>query len=662
MNPSSIDTFRERLPAGPDAAIKAEMEAVILARRNERGGHREWAMLCEEAGLMSLAFSEFQLALRDDRDDPAAGFHLAQLYRERGDASRALSLLERLLETAPAREDWLTAYVDLLYEDGAEPRAQQAVERAVQNGLPAATAQRLRRAARRPDQHPAAVPPAEPQVAFVPTDADCVRFQTLFAGREGVYARQWVRPNGEGGYTPVREPLTPAVIRNHLLGTFTAGVYPIRLDGTATFFALDLDIEKHALQQARVNPQYAEQLRDTLRIEGPRLLSVLGDLGFAPLFENSGYKGRHYWVLLAEPETADVLHLLGRLLLAWQTPLIPAGLHLEFFPKQANVKGQGLGNLIKLPLGIHRRTGRRSQFLDDAGRPLSDPLAVLRSVGRTNRAAIYAAVERLKAVAATAAPSVARPSGDRGLSQFSSCENGTVPFRTADAAEPAVADGMQLPPPPLPAPVWTEADFETDPRVHHLLAQCPVLAELKRTVDEHRRLSHEEQLVLIHSLGHLEGGPQAVNYLFDKCVDVGPEKFMKDRLKGNPVSCPSIRKKIPHVTRRIACNCNFEFAEDRYPTPVLYLLTLPAAEVQPPAAAASAGLAALAQRFGVMERQRAEIEEQWKELRQSLIAALAAMPEREVACAGGRYRLLEREGVEELAWVPDNEEVAAKIA
>lgn len=61
-------------------------------------------------------------------------------------------------------------------------------------------------------------------------------------------------------------------------------------------------------------------------------------------------------------------------------------------------------------------------------------------------------------------------------------------------------------------------------------------------VDEYRQLSHPEQLVLTHSLGHVEGGPQAVNYLLAQCVDVGPEKFMKSRLKGNPVSCPSIRK------------------------------------------------------------------------------------------------------------------------
>jgi hypothetical protein len=80
-------------------------------------------------------------------------------------------------------------------------------------------------------------------------------------------------------------------------------------------------------------------------------------------------------------------------------------LHLEFFPKQASVKGKGLGNLIKLPLGIHRRTGRRSQLLDDQGAALADPLGELRAVSRCPRTTVYAAIERLKTLAATAAAS-----------------------------------------------------------------------------------------------------------------------------------------------------------------------------------------------------------------------------------------------------------------
>jgi hypothetical protein len=400
---------------------------------------------------------------------------------------------------------------------------------------------------------------------------------------------------------------------------------------------VDLDIDKHALEQARKDPAHARTLRDVLRAEGKRLLDVLRTLGLPPLFENSGYKGRHYWVFLQQPESADVLHLLGKMLLAWQTAHVPPGLHLEFFPKQAGRAGKGLGNLIKLPLGIHRRTGHRAMLLDDAGNPLARPLAALRGIQRLPRQPLYDAIERLKQLSAAGAvrppaPAPAPTAADSG---------------SEDAGQPG---GIKLPagpPPPQPPPRWADADFQADPRINHVLEHCPVLAELKRTVDEHRKLSHEEQLVLIHALGHVEGGPQAVNYLFGKCVDVAPEKLMKDRLKGNPVSCPSIRKKIGHVTRRVACNCAFDFAPDRYPTPVLHLLTLGS---KLPAPVQSADPETAARRFAASATRLAEVQREHDELRQALVTVLRLLPDRAVACPGGRYRLIERDGVEELLW------------
>ncbi len=610
--------FRNRLHQGPDPAFAADLEAAVAARLGERGGHADWGLLCEEAGLFHLAFREFQLALRDDPNDQRAAFRLAHHYRERGDTGRAADLLERLLAGAPAREDWLGLLAEVLAEEDAQPRLRAALDRAVRAGLAVERARALERSGTAAEEE------ADAGDDLAPVDADCVRFQTLFAGREDVHARQWAKPGGEGGYSPVQEPLTPAVVRNHLLGTYTVGVYPIRLDGTCTFFALDLDIDKAALGQAHGRPDVGRALRDAVRAEAARLLGVLRGLGLVPLIEDSGYKGRHFWVFLDQPETAEVLHRLGRQLLAWQGPQVPRGLHLEFFPKQAGRSGKGLGNLIKLPLGIHRRTGRRSLLLDEDGRPLARPLAALRSVQRLRREALYAVIEGLKGVAT--APAATPP--------------------PVTEAAPAPTPG---PPPPGPAPDWTEADFDADPRFRHLLAHCPVLTELKRTVDQHRRLSHEEQLVLIHTLGHVAGGPLAVNYLLGKCVDVGPEKFLKGQLKGNPVSCPSIRKKIGHITRRVACNCPFEFAPDRYPTPVLHLLTLPTPTAVPPAPA-DPKLETLARRYAASAARLEEVRREYEELRQTLVAALRQLPERAVDCPGGRYRLVEEQGVEEIRW------------
>ena len=115
MSENSLTLLHDRLNSeGSSPTLNADLEAAVVARRSVRGGHRDWALLCEQAGLMSLAFSEFQLALRDDRDDPVAGSHLAQLYRERGDTSRALGLLDRLLQQQPANESWLESYVETL--------------------------------------------------------------------------------------------------------------------------------------------------------------------------------------------------------------------------------------------------------------------------------------------------------------------------------------------------------------------------------------------------------------------------------------------------------------------------------------------------------------------------------------------------------------------
>ena len=633
MNP--LSDLRARLAregATPD--VHAAIDAAVAVRREVRGGHREWAALCEDAGLLSTAFRELQLALRDDPEDLAACAGLAHHYRERGENARAAELLERVLRKRPADSATLAAFAELLRDDRALPRLEAALARAVSAGFPQAQADALRG-----PRHP---PPDDdeepPRDVFAPADADCIRFLTLFSGREDTHARQWARIGGDSGYSPVHEPFTPAVARHHFLGTYTVGVYPLRLDGTATFFALDLDIDKSALERALGDPDLARSLRDSMRAEGLRLLAVLRDLGCPVLFEDSGYKGRHLWVFLDLPEDAELLHFLGKQLLAWLSPTLPRGLHLEFFPKQGGPRGKGLGNLIKLPLGIHRRTGRRSLLLDPRGAVLADPFAALRTIPRLPRPALYAAVERLKSQVAVP---IAEPAG------------------SPTPAAPPTAPTVPQPPTGPRLPAWTEGDFEADPRIRHILHHCPVLAELKHAVDRHRRLTVEEQLVLIHSLGHVEGGPLAVNHLLGRCIDVAPEKLMKDRLKGNPVSCPSIRKKIPQVTRRVACTCPFDFARDRYPTPTLHLLTLADPGAPPAPTLPAYDPAGLAGRFAAIDRRKREVDAEHADLRNAFLGALRAAPDRTVAVAGGRWQAIEREGVEELRWTPDPATAAA---
>jgi hypothetical protein len=156
--------------------------------------------------------------------------------------------------------------------------------------------------------------------------------------------------------------------------------------------------------------------------------------------------------------------------------------------------------------------------------------------------------------------------------------------QAAEAGDGAEQEGARMWPAPPPAPpAWTAADFDTHPEVGHLIGRCPVLAALRDKAEKNRRLTHDEQVVVAHTLGHSGAGVLAVNYLLDRCVDVSPTAALKTPLSGNPMSCAKIRKRIPHITGSVPCHCRFDLAPEHYPTPRLHLRTLDPATLAQPA-------------------------------------------------------------------------------
>jgi len=552
---------------------------------------------------------------------------LVVLHEERGELDRALHYAEQRWRLAPGDAEALGALVDLLVATEAFEAAADLLARArhdIDAGVLGFLERRVEAA-----RHASTKEDAEAPAPSEPTEADAIRFAHLFAGRENVYARQWWNPDGRGGYTPVHEPFTPRVALNHLLGNVTVGVYVVRLDNTAGFFAIDLDATKRGLAAARSSVAEARRLRALLDTEARRLRDALGSLGVPALVEDSGYKGRHLWVFLTEPEDAAVIRQFGQLFLARCAPR-SAELHVEFFPKQDSA-GPGIGNLIKLPLGIHRRTGRWSRLLQDDGTAASDPHALLRAHPRLSREALRGAIVEMKRVPVSA----------------------SLPDHAEDAdgatADPARAEG---PAPPAPPPIWTAADFETNPEIRHLMRHCPVLDALRRKVERHQRLSHEEQVVLAHSLGHSSAGVLAVNFLLDRCVDAPAATRLQSPLAGNPISCPKIRKRIPHITASVPCNCRFDFAPDHYPTPRLHLRTLDAsAAAQAPAAAPPWDPIERARVLALLRRQRHDLDQQIDAVERELVAWLERDGRGELAVDDGVFRLERAEtGLPTLVW------------
>lgn len=632
--PPEIDTVHAALERNDLDAARAALVPLVAAAPAVRdpAHHLALGRAAEDAGEWLAAETAYNLLLRDDPANPVALGRLAALAAEAGDHERAAVHRERLADERPEDTRNLLELLETYRLLGWTQQARRTAERLSAAGVrlepppwadPGEAAEDEDDASvARGDERP------QPDLAAVvdPTDADLARFLALFAGREDVHARQWYSPRkGIAGYSPVEAPLTVRHLRQHLFGDVTLGVYPIRLDGTCLFFALDVDLTRQALEWARRGAEEAARVKDDLDRAVVRAVAACRELGLEPVVEDSGYKGRHLWFFLARPERAELLYGVVRAIRQRFEPDLPGGVAVEAFPKQPRRGGKGYGNLIKLPLGVHRRTGRRAWLLDGDGAPHPHPFRLLSEAPRIGHAGLLGLVDRLAADGEV---------------------EGVVAPASAEAPPPDPAPRAAPPEPPR----WTEADFARHPTMAHLLGRCEVVAELVRRALESRHLEHDEVVVLQHVLGHMPGGVAAVNYLLGRCPGISEAQLLKSPLRGNPISCPKIRKRIPGVTSRLDCACRFDAADDHYPTPVLHLRDAPPA---PPEAA----------REDVPDpqdvaRRYLALEERLDALRAELgrLAAVAAAAARRcggrIALEEGELALVADDGVETLRWQP----------
>ncbi len=233
-------------------------------------------------------------------------------------------------------------------------------------------------------------------------EAKIALFRSLFRGRDDVYPRRFEsRKTGKSGYAPACSnewvrgvcekprikcaecpnrrflPVTDEVIRWHLSGydeagqRFVAGVYPMLLDETCFFLAVDFD--------------KGGWLEDsTAFMETCRRMNVPA----VPERSRSG-RGGHVWLLFEEAVPAALARKVGSYILTEtmeRRPDIGFDSYDRFFPNQDTLPHGGFGNLIALPLQKHARGDGNSVFLDDHGVPHRDQWAFLSTVGRIGRA------------------------------------------------------------------------------------------------------------------------------------------------------------------------------------------------------------------------------------------------------------------------------------
>jgi len=152
----------------------------------------------------------------------------------------------------------------------------------------------------------------------------------------------------DGRYVAVKQPLQQAYLHAHLRGEMTLGAYVLDEQSRSDFLVLD-----------------ADDAPDWRRLQG--MAWALKELGSASYLERSR-RGGHLWLFLDEPIAGREIREFGRGLLAH------FGIEdIELFPKQDRLS-TGPGSLIRLPFGVHQKSGRRYGFYNAEGEPLAATL------------------------------------------------------------------------------------------------------------------------------------------------------------------------------------------------------------------------------------------------------------------------------------------------
>lgn len=215
-------------------------------------------------------------------------------------------------------------------------------------------------------------------------------YLALFKGREDYFAQQ-----DDSSYHPVAYCLDTFYLRQHLAGDATYGIYVLNIQSYCHFFCIDIDIAKNELNETNFKNRTAkyshlgQRVRDTIKT----LTETLGIPREAMLLEETGGRGYHIWIFLNEPISGENAVAFGAILKSY------LNFEIEFFPKQGQLtSSRKLGNLVKLPLGIHRKYGNNSLFfnlIDDEPQyvdGLENNLELLTRVLPTETRAILATV------------------------------------------------------------------------------------------------------------------------------------------------------------------------------------------------------------------------------------------------------------------------------
>ncbi len=407
---------------------------------------------------------------------------------------------------------------------------------------------RLRRPAAAGEAEPAArhnlpVTPEEVNEPprFTPDASDHELLLALFSGAEHTYFRD-VRV-GER-IERQRVGVAPRVehVKAHCEGESWMGVYPLRANNSVRWAAFRI------VQAARTrgNSPRGGAVPALAGDDARAVLKAFEALGVTATVSVEPGRAWVLWVFFTEAITAARARaFLARV--AHHAGPPDAAVTREIHPVQEVAKPDKPGTGMLLPLGRDPRTGERAWFCDGALTPLPDACGALRAVRPLG-------VEALK-----------RAMGLAGAEAMAEAVKNTAPKRL-----PVVTvEGAVLP----DAVALETSPFRELPRAQEVYRGCAVLRHLVDQAITGKGMAAGDRMLVADIVARLgdESGP-AAEAVFRHLEDYRPGMGARllQRVYPYPTSCGRIRQRLPELTARVGCNCQFRVPPGAYPTPVLH--------------------------------------------------------------------------------------------
>ncbi len=333
-------------------------------------------------------------------------------------------------------------------------------------------------------------------------------YLNLFSGNQSVFAKQWI--NGKG-YSPLRPErlINSSDISAHLSGRSTYGIYPIMQENYVKLIVFDIDLPKNLSEvDESTLLENKEDLIPTVKKIFSTIIYILKKYSFSDkcvIIENTGGRGYHIWLFFNELVSAKDARAFAFLILKKAATLC------EIFPKQDGIPKGSYSNLIKLPLGIHRKYNKSSFFVEiikDELYKIEKPFELLKIINPVPKLIISNILKE---------------------------ENKTT---IQPEENPISVESLKK----------LRTVVKDVPETGGLFNNCKALFNIMNKAKNEKHLEHEERLALVYILINTKDGEKFLHQILSNCSDYDKKRTQKEidyliSRKMKPISCRKLIEK-----------------------------------------------------------------------------------------------------------------------